>query len=187
MCGRSPSPAPLNPAVRGGGGNAACRYTAMRQRTVCFLIRDNTPAEVLLGLKKRGFGAGKITGIGGKVKAGETLAAATVRELEEETGVKTTEQELRYMGRLTFLFPSKPAWNQIVHIFNVAAWEGDPAESEEMKPEWFRVNQLPFEKMWQDASYWLPHILAKERVWMRIVFKEDNETVREVCTETDRA
>ncbi|MCX6356247.1 MAG: 8-oxo-dGTP diphosphatase [Candidatus Aureabacteria bacterium] len=155
----------------------------MRHRTVCFLIRGNMPAEVLLGLKKKGFGAGKITGIGGKVERGETLKAAAVRELEEETGIKAVEQDLLYMGQLTFLFPACPAWDQVVHLFHAVAWMGDPAESNEMKPEWFRVDQLPFERMWQDAPHWLPNVLAKEKVRMRIVFGDDNETVREVSGE----
>ncbi|MEJ2212436.1 MAG: NUDIX domain-containing protein, partial [Anaerolineae bacterium] len=44
------------------------------------------PRQVLLGLKRVGFGAGKLTGIGGKVEPGEEVAAAAARELEEEVG-----------------------------------------------------------------------------------------------------
>jgi len=155
----------------------------MKDRTLCFLMRGDPPAEVLLGFKKTGFGAGKYTGVGGKVEAGETIARAAVRELEEETGVRVTEQDIQYVGRLTFLFPAKPAWSQEVHVFRAAAWEGEAVEISEIKPVWFGVNQLPYEQMWQDAPHWLPGILAGERIRMRFVFEDDNETVREVHQE----
>lgn len=35
--------------------------------------------EVLLGMKKRGFGIGKWNGFGGKVEAGETIADSAIR------------------------------------------------------------------------------------------------------------
>ncbi len=150
---------------------------------MCLLMRGEPPNEVLLGYKKNGFGAGKYTGIGGKVEEGETIVSAAVRELEEETGIRAVEEALHYVGHLTFLFPSKPAWSQVVHVFRLTVWEGEPAESNEIKPAWFRVDQLPLSQMWQDAAHWLPLILAGESVRMRFVFEDDNETVREVFKE----
>lgn len=155
----------------------------MGDRTLCFLMKGNPPDQVLLGFKKNGFGTGKFAGIGGKVEAGETVAKAAVRELEEETDVKVTEQCLHYVGHLTFLFPSNPAWSQVVHVFRATEWEGIPVESVEVKPEWFEVDRLPYEQMWQDARHWLPRILTGERIRMRFVFDQDNETVREVDEE----
>ena len=37
------------------------------------LVIVNEPGRVLLGMKKRGFGAGKWNGFGGKVETGETI------------------------------------------------------------------------------------------------------------------
>ena len=49
---------------------------------LCFLLRDGAMGrEVLLGRKKRGFGRGKIVGLGGHLEAGETPAEAAAREL----------------------------------------------------------------------------------------------------------
>jgi 8-oxo-dGTP diphosphatase len=155
----------------------------MSDRTLCLLTRGNPPDEVLLGYKKIGFGAGKYTGIGGKVEANENVVSAAVRELEEETGIKALEQDLHYAGRLHFLFPSTPAWSQVVHVFLLRKWEGEPAESIEIKPAWFQVDHLPVSQMWQDAPYWLPPILAGESIQMRFTFEDDNETVREVHKE----
>jgi len=149
----------------------------MNDRTLCFLVRGNPSAEVLLGLKKTGFGAGKYAGFGGKVEAGETVEAAAVRELEEEAGIKISTSELRLIGRLTFLFPSKPNWDQVVHVFLVHEWTGDPQESDEMRPVWSKVDALPFEGMWDDAHYWLPLILQGKSIDARFVYNDDNETV----------
>ena len=151
----------------------------MSNRTLCFLMRGNPPTEVLLGLKKTGFGAGKYAGFGGKVESGETIEAAAIRELEEETGIKISTDDLCPLGRLTFLFPSKPNWNQVVHVFTANVWAGNPEESDEMKPVWCRMDEIPFENMWDDASYWLPLVLKGKKIEARFVYKDDNETVGE--------
>ena len=56
--------------------------------------------KVLLAMKKRGFGAGKWNGVGGKVKDGETIKQAAIRE--QESGV--TLQSLEKVAVLV-LFP----------------------------------------------------------------------------------
>jgi 8-oxo-dGTP pyrophosphatase MutT (NUDIX family) len=155
----------------------------MRDRTLCFLIRGNPPEKVLLGLKRVGFGAGKYTGIGGKVEAGETITLAAVRELEEEVGIRVSDKDLRRVAHLRFFFPAQPAWSQVVHVFLVARWEGRPVKSTEMMPVWFAVNELPFERMWQDSAYWLPRVLSQEQIRATFKFKQDNESVDEMLVE----
>ena len=152
----------------------------MQKATLVFLLRGNPPQEVLLGFKRAGFGTGKHTGFGGKVKTGETVKGAAVRELEEETGARVLPEELRSMGSLTFLFPAKPAWSQTVYVFLADRWVGDPVESREMRPVWFGGDELPFEQMWQDAPHWLPRVLAGERIMARFTFGEDNGSIEQV-------
>jgi 8-oxo-dGTP pyrophosphatase MutT (NUDIX family) len=159
----------------------------MINATLCLLVRGNPSTQVLLGCKRIGFGAGKWGGFGGKVEEGETIAGAAVRELEEETGVRVREENLQYTGHLTFLFPYKPAWEQVVHVFLVTTWDGEPAESDEMTPAWFALDDIPYEQMWQDGLYWLPPVLAGERVRARFTFQADNETVDEVEIEAKEA
>ncbi|MFN2185926.1 MAG: 8-oxo-dGTP diphosphatase [Anaerolineae bacterium] len=160
--------------LRAGGSGS------LRETTLCLLMRGNPPRHVLLGYKKEGFGAGKITGFGGKVEPGETPVAAAVRELAEETGITAALEDLLAVGQLRFLFPRSPAWSQLVHVFLSERWVGVPREGREMRPAWYAVDQLPYEQMWQDSVYWLPRFLNGERIRGRFVFDTDNETVVDV-------
>jgi 8-oxo-dGTP diphosphatase len=161
--------------LSGSSGSATVRET-----TLCLLVEGNPPERILLGLKKEGFGAGKITGFGGKVESGETPAAAAIRELEEETGLGVTTEDMKSVGQLSFLFPKEPAWSQLVHVYLSRKWVGIPREGREMRPVWYAVDEIPFEQMWHDGCYWLPRFLAGERIRGCFVFGEDNETVADM-------
>jgi 8-oxo-dGTP diphosphatase len=149
----------------------------MQDATLCFLLRGVPPCAVLLGYKKRGFGMGKWAGIGGRIEEGEGVIAAACREVCEEIGVTIAPADMQARGLIAFSFPHHPAWNQRVHIFVATAWQGDPAESEEMRPVWYAPDALPFAQMWDDARYWLPQVMAGEPVHLLITFGEDNATV----------
>ena len=149
----------------------------MRDATLCMLFRGNPIKEVLLGMKKARFGAGKYNGFGGKVEPNETIVQAAARELAEEVGLYVDLVDLQPVGHLTFLFPHKREWEQVVHVYAAYTWRGTPIESEEMAPAWFRVDEIPYDEMWDDDRYWLPHVLAGKRVRATFTYKEDNETV----------
>lgn len=146
---------------------------------LCLLTRtsDDGTREVLLGYKKTGLGTGKIVGLGGHVEPDESPAAAAAREVKEESGLFVTPGSLAQVAHLTFLFPARPAWDMDVEIFTTAEWAGTAAESDEVRPEWFPVAALPFDRMWQDAAHWLPRVLAGERLTATFTYADDNETV----------
>jgi 8-oxo-dGTP pyrophosphatase MutT (NUDIX family) len=150
----------------------------MRDATLVFLIKGEPPSEILLGLKKAGFAQGKINGFGGKVQQGEPISEAAVREMEEEAGIKVLEQDLEKMAHLTFTFPARPEWDQVVHVFLARRWKGEPVESAEMRPAWYKVDEIPFPSMWQDDPHWLPRVLAGQHIRARFTFQADNETVQ---------
>ena len=149
----------------------------MKRTTLILLVRGNPITHVLLGYKKRGFGAGKYTGIGGKIELGETVREAAVREMHEETGVVMSPCDLVDAGHVAFYFPARPNWNLITHIFLGRNWQGEPIETREIRPEWFATDRLPFGDMWDDATYWYPHVLKKQRVDATFAFAPDCETV----------
>lgn len=141
---------------------------------LCFLVRDG---QVLLGRKKRGFGQGRIVGPGGKLEAGERPIAAAAREVAEETGLRVAQENLTEVAQITYRFPARPAWDQDATVFMSDRWTGQPTESDEIDPRWWRVDELPLDEMWDDARYWLPKVLAGERVRVAAVFSSDCATV----------
>jgi len=144
----------------------------MREATLCFLIKEiNGERELLLAMKKQGFGEGRWNGVGGKFdsKNDKNIIATAKRELKEEIGV--IAQEIKKVAILSFYFPYQKDWNQNVHVFFVANWQGEPKETEEVRPKWFKINEIPLDKMWPDDKFWLPRVLNGEKLKAEFVFK----------------
>ncbi|XP_077383573.1 oxidized purine nucleoside triphosphate hydrolase [Festucalex cinctus] len=118
------------------------------------------PGRVLLGMKKRGFGAGKWNGFGGKVQSGETVEEGARRELLEESGL--TVDTLERVGNIQFEMESDRELLD-VHIFRADSYSGEPMETEEMRPQWFDRNKIPFDQMWADDKLWFPLLLQKRK------------------------
>lgn len=136
--------------------------------TLVFLIEGDS---ILLAMKKRGFGMGYWNGIGGKVLPGETIEQALIRESNEEISV--TPLEYTSVGYHEFNFPDGTADMQ-VHVYTCTAWDGEPVESEEMAPRWFKTSEIPYDKMWQDDKYWMPQVLGGKSVHGVFTFDTDN-------------
>jgi len=151
--------------------------------TLALPLRGRPPRQVLLGLKRVGFGAGKLTGIGGKVEPGEQVAAAAARELEEEVGLVAGPADLYPAARLAFHFPQRPTWSTVMNVFLLWSWQGTPAAGREIEPDWFAVDAIPYDRMWSDTVHWLPRVLAGDRIRGHFVFAADNQTVATVKLE----
>lgn len=125
-----------------------------QRRTLCFVQRED---QILLGYKKRGFGANKWNGFGGKLELHETLQEAAHRELWEESGLRAQASEQRGVLSFTFADGSPPLE---VHVFVVTQYTGEPQETEEMRPQWWPIKALPLDAMWADDRYWIPLLFA---------------------------
>lgn len=150
-----------------------------KQLTLCMIFRDD---KILLGMKKRGFGEGRWNGFGGKVEAGETIETAAIRELREEVNLKPLEMDK--VGIIQFSFRGDPQILE-VHIFKITDFEGKPVETEEMKPQWFELNQIPFQQMWSDDKYWFPYLLSGKLFRGKFNFEAntDNTTSPEIISQ----
>lgn len=120
---------------------------------LCFIIRDG---QILLIRKKRGLGAGKINGPGGRIEKGETALAAAIRETQEEIGV--TPIDPRQVGELFFQFLD--GYKLHVAVFTARGCEGQLCETDEATPIWTKLSNIPYDEMWQDDPHWLPLTIA---------------------------
>lgn len=116
--------------------------------------------KILLGMKKRGFGLGRWNGFGGKIRKGESIEDAARRELQEEAGLAA--EEMTEEGLLEFEFRGDPQTLE-VHVFSVDRFTGEPQETEEMRPQWFPLEGIPYDTMWPDDKYWLPLFLQGKK------------------------
>ena len=130
--------------------------------------------RVLLILKKRGLGSGLFNGVGGKVERGETIEEAVIRECIEEVRVKPLN--LKWMGLLEF-YNNNELYGY-VHVYTANSYEGEPRETDEAKPIWFRFDEIPYDKMWGDDTFWLPHVLNGKKIYGRFWFVNWKEIIR---------
>ncbi|GEM50013.1 8-oxo-dGTP diphosphatase [Deinococcus cellulosilyticus] len=142
----------------------------MREVVLCFPVRGH---EVLLGHKKTGFGKGNTVGLGGGIEPGETPEQAAIRELHEESGLVGLPESLTHLGQVTFLFPTRENWDMRVQLFVLGAWKGEPVETTEIRPEWFPLDRIPFDRMWDDSKHWLPRVLVGEALDVLATYQED--------------
>ena len=138
--------------------------------TLCFVLDGD---RILLIRKKRGLGAGKINGPGGKLEPGETPLACAVRETREELGITPTGLALR--GELRFQFTD--GYRLHGHVFAASGFEGEPVETAEATPLWTPVDDVPFDEMWQDDRLWFPHFFAGRRFDGRFLFDSDTDAM----------
>lgn len=139
----------------------------MKQVTLLFLIRDD---KILLAMKKRGFGAGRWNGCGGKVEPNETIEQAMIRETEEEIGI--TPMQYEKVAVHDFVMETHEDFE--AHTFICTEWRGDPKETEEMAPQWFKKSEIPYNQMWQDDIVWLPAVLHGKKLKTRFTFDADD-------------
>ncbi|KAL1926006.1 hypothetical protein VTP01DRAFT_7099 [Rhizomucor pusillus] len=159
------------PSTINAPSDSKTAYTK-KDYTLVFML-DEQNRKILLGMKKRGFGVNLYNGFGGKVEPGESVYQAAVRELEEEATIRA--KLLRKLAINVFTFENDPL-AVVVHIFFATEFEGKPAETEEMRPEWFDYDSIPHEQMWPDARVWFQHMLKKQPFLGEYHFSEDQRS-----------
>jgi len=152
----------------------------MSKKFTLVLITKNN--QILLGLKKRGFGMGKFNGFGGKVEADESIEEAARREVFEETSLEI--KTLTKLAIIDFAWQDNKRPPQEVHVFYSDNFIGRPEETEEMRPNWFDIDKIPYKKMWDDDKYWFPLFLKKEQFKAQFLFdKHDKITSHQIKVE----
>lgn len=148
-------------------------WTPTDVATLVFVIR---PGEILLIRKKRGLGAGKINGPGGRLEPGETPEECALREVQEE--LQVTPLQLSKRAELSFQFTD--GYGLHAHVFLAQGCLGEPKETDEAVPLWTPIDSIPYQEMWADDVLWLPLVLAGKEVRGRFLFDGDAMTSHEL-------
>ena len=141
-------------------------WTPQERATLLFVRRDG---RVLLIRKKRGLGAGKINGPGGRLDAGESPRQGAIREVQEE--LRVTPIDVQPRGELAFQFVD--GYALFVYVFSAEDCEGEPQETDEAAPMWISLDAIPFDQMWADDRLWLPHLFNDQPFTGRFLFDGD--------------
>jgi ADP-ribose pyrophosphatase YjhB (NUDIX family) len=152
----------------------------MKDVTLCYLISDG---KILLAMKKRGFGEGKLNGYGGKVEPGETIEEALSRETFEESKVRMDLSSAVKVAEIEFYFPDVPKeknWDERAHVYFVTKWSGVPVETEEMKPAWYDIHNIPFDSanFWAADKIWLKKAIEGKKLRAKVVFNGKGESIK---------
>lgn len=151
-------------------------FLPVDRATIVFVFRGD---EVLLIRKKRGLGAGKINGPGGRIEPNESPVECARREVQEELGIDAPALVER--GELRFNFVD----GHSIHatVYSASAFHGQPIETDEAIPIWTPVSRIPYEEMWADDRLWFPHLLSGRRFRGRFLFDDDLMLEHELITE----
>lgn len=85
-----------------------------------------------------------------------------IRETQEEISVTPIDYEK--VGLIEFDEYYKGIKQKLAfHLYIVHKWNGTISETEEMKPQWFSINEIPYNKMFPDDKYWLPLVLKGQK------------------------
>lgn len=139
------------------------------ETTLCILKKED---KILLALKKRGFGSGKYNGVGGKLEGTETPEEAMLRETKEEINVIPTEYEKMGVVEFYEYYNGEKQYLKF-HLYIVTKWDGEESETEEMKPFWFSIDEIPYNEMFKDDTYWLPLILEGKKINAKFEFDKN--------------
>lgn len=144
--------------------------------TLLFVFNQD---EVLLIHKKTGLGKGKINAPGGKIEEGESPEECAIRETFEEVCIMPSD--INKGGELFFQFVDGLTIHG--HVFYTDTYSGIPKETDEAKPFWCPIDEIPYENMWEDDITWLPSLLSKDYFKGYYIF--DDEKMIEAYVSTD--
>ena len=145
-------------------------WRTWRATDLCTLVFAVDRGRILLMRKKRGLGAWKINGPGGRLEPGEAPLAGAIREFREEVGA--IPRGISWAGRNRFQFVD--GYSTDVHVFRASRFDGTPVETDEGVPFLCDLGTLPWDHMWTDDALWLPHLLEGRAFSGRWLLERDH-------------
>jgi len=159
----------------------------MKRAALCFCIKEENGkiSDVLLLKKKVGFSKDKWNGSGGIVKnENQDVDDYMYEETQKQTGIILKNYEK--VAELNFVFPKKNEQSHLAHIYLCRKWEGEPKETDEAKPQWFKVEDIPYNDMFPADIFWLPKIMTGKLIKVIVVYDNDMTILDQVTDTVDK-
>ena len=144
---------------------------------VLLLRRGPHGVEVLLGETHADDGRCTVVGIGAALEPGEPADQAAVRGVRDQIGVEVEASDLHPAGVVDRHFPTQRGRAERSTVFACRRWQGEPVLIAGLAPRWFLLDAVPYARMGDDFSRWLPGVLRGGTVDARFTFGADLTTV----------
>ncbi len=142
--------------------------------TECYIRRGDDMLFILKG--RDDMNTGKYLGVGGHMEIGESPVDCILREIEEETGIVSSElKDLKMRSVITFINPKYG--DEYIHLFE-AEYIGseDPAlrTCDEGEFKWVNIRDIPSLPMWEGDMVMFEQLLnTKEFFSLKLIYDGD--------------
>jgi 8-oxo-dGTP diphosphatase len=168
---------PKNPFESGSQKAIPAVLVYVRQRDQILMIHRNSkvPGRV-------DYHEGKWNGLGGKCEFGESPIEAAKREIQEESGLILTSDQLKPLGVIQFPnFKPKKNEDWIVFVFfaelNPSDKQRPHKTSEEGDLHWIPASDLLSLNLWPGDHYFIPYIL-EQKPFLGTIWYEENQVFK---------
>ena len=120
----------------------------MRKYVLGFIFNEDLTKVLLINKVRPNWQAGKNNGIGGKIEKDETPHEAMIRETKEESNIDTEYWSWLHVGNMSGI-----DWDVVIYTTKYDGAEYDAESVTDEKIEWFEVENLPTEALYNLA--WL--------------------------------
>jgi 8-oxo-dGTP diphosphatase len=127
----------------------------MKRYTLGYIFTADLKKVLLVHKLAPEWQLGKLNAVGGKIEEGEESIDCIVREVEEETTLKTNKKAWRYLGEMH----GEP-WRMEIftYVYQKSLYDAKKAGKEEI--QWFDINNLP-ENIIPNLRWQIPLALEK--------------------------
>ncbi len=138
-------------------------------RTVLIYLKvDNKILMLLRNKKEHDYNANKWIGVGGKIKANESISQALLRETKEETNLQLIDY--KYLGLINFIDKN---YFEEMYLFTSSSFTGTLKECDEGTLSFIDLDKFDSLDLWEGDRIFLPFVV-KEEEFKKLTLTYDN-------------
>lgn len=128
----------------------------IKKRVAQMIVVDHEAKRILLAYHKTGEMADYYMGFLDEMRKDEPAQDAATRIAQEQCGIIVPQAELRAL----LIFTGEEFDSVDEYEYYATVFEGEPQETDAIRPEWFDFDKIPYSKMPADDAIWYPPFLS---------------------------